>query len=41
MEITAANIARLYVYIKVKVKITLEQGVKVQRGRRGIALLFL
>jgi len=27
--------------IKVKVKFTLEQATKAQRGRRGIALLFL
>jgi len=28
-------------YIKVKVKFTLEQATKVQRGSRGITLLFL
>jgi hypothetical protein len=28
-------------YIKVKVKVTLEQATKAQRGSRGIALLFL
>jgi hypothetical protein len=28
-------------YIKVKVKVTLEQVTKAQRGSRGIALLFL
>jgi hypothetical protein len=27
--------------IKVKVKVTLQQATKVQRGSRGIALLFL
>jgi hypothetical protein len=28
-------------YSKLKVKFTLEQAMKAQRGRRGIALLFL
>jgi hypothetical protein len=27
--------------VKVKVKVTLEQAMKAQRGRRGITLLFL
>jgi hypothetical protein len=29
------------VFVKVKVKFTLEQAMKAQRGSRGIALLFL
>jgi hypothetical protein len=29
------------IYEKVKVKVTLEQAMKAQRGSRGIALLFL
>jgi hypothetical protein len=28
------------VFVKVKVKVTLEQAMKAQRGSRGIALLF-
>jgi hypothetical protein len=30
-----------YIKVKVKVKVTLEQATKAQRGSRGIALLFL
>jgi hypothetical protein len=30
-----------YIKVKVKVKLTLEQAMKAQRGSRGIALLFL
>jgi hypothetical protein len=30
-----------YIYVKVKVKVTLEQATKAQTGSRGIALLFL
>jgi hypothetical protein len=33
--------AREHVQVKVKVKFTLEQATKAQRGSRGIALLFL
>jgi hypothetical protein len=29
------------IYVAVKVKVTLEQAMKAQRGSRGIALLFL
>jgi len=32
---------RTSLYVKVKVKVTLEQATKAQRGSRGIALLFL
>ena len=32
---------KLYAGVKVKVKFTLEETTKVQRGSRGIALLFL
>jgi hypothetical protein len=28
-------------FVEVKIKFTLKQGMKAQRGRRGIALLFL
>jgi hypothetical protein len=31
----------IYVKVKVKVKFNLEQATKVQRGSRGISLLFL
>ena len=30
-----------YIRIKVKVKLTLEEAMKAQRGSRGIAVLFL
>jgi hypothetical protein len=31
----------IFIHDKVKVKVTLEQAMKAQRGSRGIALLFL
>jgi len=31
----------MYIKVKVKVKVALEQTTKTQRGSRGIALLFL
>jgi hypothetical protein len=34
-------VAYLNIKVKVKVKITLEQATKAQRGSRGTALLFL
>jgi hypothetical protein len=34
-------ICSVFINIKVKVKFTLEQAMKAQRGSRGIALLFL
>jgi hypothetical protein len=37
---SAINVPSIYT-VKVKVKFTLEQATKVQRGSRGIALLFL
>jgi hypothetical protein len=35
------NTYKFYVKVKVKVKFTLEQDTKAQRGSRGTALLFL
>jgi hypothetical protein len=36
-----SRVAEIWVKVKVKVKFTLEQATKAQRGSRGIALLSL
>jgi hypothetical protein len=36
-----ATVIKYVLEVKVKVKFTLEQAMKVQKGSRGIALLFL
>ena len=39
--VSGQNFIKSEVKVKVKVKFTLEQATKVQRGSRGITLLFL
>jgi hypothetical protein len=41
MMVLLGTVMRVVVVLKVKVNFTLEQATKVQRGSRGIALLFL
>jgi len=39
-EVEVSNIELIIIIIKVKVKFTLEQATKTQKGSRGITLLF-
>jgi hypothetical protein len=41
MAILLITVNKLNVDVKVKVKVTLEQATKLQKGSRSIALLFL